>query len=155
MEIKTLSFKDEATLAARYDDYLSEMAAFYDNPLDAGGHRHFEDLKAILSAGLARVGVKEGKPCAYALLGRESYLGERVELVLRAFWVLPEERRTGTGELFLSLLMHESPGRWEVKCALANERALAFWRRVLAPHEAREIVYSPAEIVFSFLVPLS
>ncbi len=71
----------------------------------------------------------------FALAARGSPATDDPEVLdVAEFFVLRGARRSGVGRRAAGLLWSRLPGRWVVRVAERNERALPFWRAVVAEH---------------------
>lgn len=93
--------------------------------------------------------VRSGRVIGFVLVTRGSPASDDPDVYdVAEFFVLRRYRRSGVGRDAARLLWDRYPGRWIVRVAANNARALAFWRRVIG--EPRREVTAGQWQVFSF-----
>jgi predicted acetyltransferase len=122
-----------------YPLYLHDLSAFtefYD--VDARGVWFPDYLPGWLDRRLPVMHpmvIREGgRPAGFALVGERPFphMTPGRDLRMCEFFVLNRLRRRGVGRRAAAAIFDRFRGVWEVSELPANERAVAFWRRVIA-----------------------
>lgn len=79
--------------------------------------------------------MEEGRRAGFALILRDDAAGA---MRIGEFYIRPEFRRAKLGAAFAQALLHRFPGSWKIRQIAANQPAVAFWRRTLAPYAYTE-----------------
>jgi predicted acetyltransferase len=77
---------------------------------------------------------QDGRPAGFALVAQAPYahMGKNSSFRMCEFFVLNRARRRGVGRRAAHALFGMFQGVWEVSQLPPNERAVSFWRRVIA-----------------------
>lgn len=78
----------------------------------------------------------DGRPAGFALIGERPFphMTPGRDFRMCEFFVLNRLRRRGVGRRAARAIFERFRGLWEVSELPANERAIAFWRRVIGEH---------------------
>ncbi len=77
----------------------------------------------------------DGYLAGFALLNRESHVGDALDRNMAEFFIVRKHRRGGVGVKAVNILFDRFPGAWELAVARRNVQALSFWRRVVQRRE--------------------
>jgi predicted acetyltransferase len=77
--------------------------------------------------------IANGERAGFALILRD---GDAMRV--GEFYIRPEFRRAKLGAEFALALVQRFPGPWKIRQMAANQPAVAFWRRTLAPYNYTE-----------------
>ena len=80
-----------------------------------------------------------GQLAGFALLNRHSHCNRPVDFNMGEFFVMRTFRRDGVGARAAIDLIRMHAGQWEIAASARNPPALAFWPRVIAAANAREV----------------
>ena len=80
-----------------------------------------------------------GQLAGFALLNRHSHCNRPVDFNMGEFFVMRTFRRNGVGTRAAIDLVRMHAGQWEIAVSARNPPALAFWPRVVAATNAREV----------------
>jgi predicted acetyltransferase len=139
--VRAASGTDLTLLRNLFPLYLHELTAFTDfYEVDDEG-RFFPDyLREWVERSspmlLPYVLAEGDKPAGFALVARAPYpfMGAARDYRMCEFFVLNRSRRRGVGRRAAHALFAMHAGVWEVSELPNNDRAIAFWRRVIAEY---------------------
>jgi predicted acetyltransferase len=80
-----------------------------------------------------------GQFAGFALLNKRSHCDRPVDFNMGEFFVMRTFRRDGVGARAAIDLIEMHPGLWEIAVSTRNAPALAFWPRVIAAADARDV----------------
>lgn len=128
VQISPARADEESVLAALLQLYVYDFSATLGLDVGDDGRFHVPPTEGR-DAFLVRV---DGKLAGFALhAGKSRITGEDGVHDVAELFVLQRYRRCGVGERAACWLFDRFPGRWEVRQRVENERAIAFWRRVI------------------------
>ncbi len=81
----------------------------------------------------------DGQRVGFALV---RFAPEHNAMQMAEFYILPDQRRGGTGLAFARSLLTRFPGPWKMREIVTNKGAVAFWRRVVEPYGFSEESYT-------------
>jgi len=145
---------NRALLWQLLQQYLQEMAQYYDLAMDADGnyaYRYFDayftdpDRKAFLIC-------CGEKTAGFALINPHSYIEKTPDHVLAEFFILPEYRRMHIGYESAQCILHSFPGRWEIKYNEKNAAASKLWNRIASQYGTVRHGIGDDETVLEFCV---
>ncbi len=129
---------DRLWLTNVYPLYLHDLSAYDDDyyTLDERGVWRPDHLRSWLGhdRDLPLLLVVDGQRVGFALVNRapSALVTPGCDYRMSEFFVLARERRAGIGTRAAHAVFALLPGRWEVSQLPRNERAIRFWRRVVA-----------------------
>ncbi len=129
----------DATLQAfenLYQFYLYEYTGFTDWNVEADGRYFDKDFKDGFVAPdrylfFAKV---DGQLAGLAIVEDRTSQNLDYTMLLREFFVMRRFQRQGIGTAFALALFNRFPGRWLVGQLRTNQRAIAFWRKVIGDY---------------------
>lgn len=80
-----------------------------------------------------------GQLAGFALLNKRSHCNRPVDFNMGEFFVMRTFRRDGVGARAAIDLIGMHPGQWEIAVSTRNAPALAFWPRVIAAANGRDV----------------
>jgi predicted acetyltransferase len=80
-----------------------------------------------------------GQLAGFALLNARSHCDRPVDFNMGEFFVMRTFRRDGVGARAAIDLIAMHPGQWEIAISARNPPALAFWPRVIAAADVRDV----------------
>ena len=80
-----------------------------------------------------------GQLAGFALLNTHSHCDRPVDFNMGEFFVMRTFRRDGVGARAAIDLIQMHPGQWEIAVSVRNPPALAFWPRVIASADVRDV----------------
>jgi len=135
------SLDDRRFIGAIYPEYLDELSAVSNAPGTGAfpvygehGQRHEELLARWFRDDRSHplVILDTGRPSGFALVARPLFATpEGYEYRMAEFYIRQNSRRRGIGRAAAGLIFSRFAGRWEVSEAVANHRAIEFWRRTV------------------------
>jgi predicted acetyltransferase len=75
--------------------------------------------------------------------------GQGTDFAMAEFYIIPEARQDGLGQIAASAAFAQHTGQWELGVVNANTGGYEFWNRVLAKYTATQITNGP-ETIFRF-----
>jgi predicted acetyltransferase len=135
------SLDDQRFIGGLYPEYLDELAAA-SHSLGTGafpvygehGPRHEELLARWFRDDRCHplVILKDGRPSGFALVSKPLVATpDGYEFRMAEFYIRQNARRRGIGRAAATLIFSRFAGRWEVSEAVANQRAIHFWRQTV------------------------
>jgi predicted acetyltransferase len=135
-----LTVVDRAWLLNVYPLYLHDLSEFDPGyyQLDERGTWQPDHLPSWLSpdGDLPLLLLADGRRIGFAFVNCKPspQVAAGCDYRMSEFFVLRRERRHGLGTHAALAVFDRFPGRWEVSELVGNERAIRFWRRVIAEH---------------------
>jgi len=80
-----------------------------------------------------------GQLAGFALLNKNSHCNRPVDFNMGEFFLMRTFRRDGVGARAAVDLIRMHPGQWEIAVSARNPPALAFWPRVIAYADVRDV----------------
>jgi predicted acetyltransferase len=117
--------------------YCYDFAEFVGGEVGADGLFHVPSLDAYWQdAWRHPFVIRVGENVAgFALVHQKSRItGDESTWDMAEFFVMRQHRRRGVGAEMAKALFDRYPGRWEVRERRENERAITFWRSVIAAY---------------------
>ena len=91
----------------------------------------------------------ENQTVGFVLVNTWSPSGLGTKFAMAEFYIIPEARQNGLGQIAASAAFAQHTGQWELGVVNANKSAFKFWGRVLANYSATQII-GGAETIFRF-----
>jgi len=134
------------TLANLVQLYIHDFSEFLSGQrkLAVGEEGRFADLLRLddywrepdRSVWFIRAG---GQLAGFALLNKNSHCNRPVDFNMGEFFLMRTFRRDGVGARAAVDLIRMHPGQWEIAVSARNPPALAFWPRVIAYADVRDV----------------
>ena len=134
------SERDRRWIQSVYRDYLDDLAPDTGTfpTLGVVGHREPDQLARWFGDPnvFPLTILKATEPVGFAMVVRAPpAAGQRpVDYRMAEFFVARTRRRLGIGKAAVQLILSRFSGRWEITEDLQNDRAVSFWRRVVATY---------------------
>lgn len=114
--------------------YLRELAPYFGGSTDPNTVQEYPYLDAYWQEPNQRYPfllLVDGEIAGFAFVNHYSRLDIPNTRCMAEFYVAPEFRRSGVGQLAAAKLFRLFPGRWEAAILTGNVRAELFWKRAI------------------------
>jgi predicted acetyltransferase len=129
--LQRATIDDESLVANLLELYMHDMSEFFPLKLNRHGRFCYERLSQYWSQPDSRQAYivrADDEIAGCALVARGSVAStDPAALDLNEFFVLRSHRRKGVGQRAANLVWNQQPGKWVVRVARTNQRALHFW----------------------------
>ena len=146
VQVLRASESEASIIEALLDDYLLELVGHREIPVGATDAVSYPYLWLYWSEPDRypfTIWI-DGTLAGFALIHRVKDTTADV-MQLAEFFIVPEKRRQGIGEVAVQKLWGKFPGKWELQVHIRNTAAIAFWSRCIKEHAGKN--YEVEEIM--------
>lgn len=153
VHLTEVDLESKALLWKLLQQYLREMAAYYDLEKNADGNHTYRYFDAYFTEAGRRAYLitDDGSTAGFAMVNPYSYIGEAPDYVLAEFFILPKCRGNHIGTAAAQQLLQSFPGKWEIKYSERNRAAEKFWSLVTAQYKPAKRSIGEDETVLAFV----
>ena len=116
--------------------YRYDLSEFTDWPVPKDGHYVYHHLEDYWEDGYTPLLLKVNAELAGFVILENRKADDEIDFEFVEFFILRKFRGRGVGKYVAIRLFNMYSGRWLIKQLIANEPAIAFWRKLLSEYTA-------------------